>query len=235
VGSTVGSGSTARTHVLLDLDGTLSDSEPGILNSLQWACMVEGFPIPTEEEVRSVIGPPFELGLPSIGIPDDALERVIDRYRERYADTGAYENTLYDGVIEMLDALAGAGYSLAIATAKPEVTAHPILDYFGISDRFEVRAGASLTGERRTKAQVIDHALVELGIHADPELWDHVIMVGDRDHDVLGAMHHHIPCIGVLWGYGSIEELLRAGAVALAESPSDVVGLVGQAYRLRDS
>ena len=92
-----------RTHVLLDLDGTLSDSEPGILNSLQWAFMIEGFRIPTEDEVRSVIGPPLEQGLPSIGIPDDALDRVIDRYRERYADTGAYENTLYDGIVDMLD------------------------------------------------------------------------------------------------------------------------------------
>jgi phosphoglycolate phosphatase len=225
----------ARTHVLLDLDGTLSDSEPGILNSLQWACMIEGFPIPTEDEVRSVIGPPFELGLPSIGIPDDALERVIDRYRERYADTGAYENTLYDGIVEMLDALAQRGYSLSIATAKPEVTAHPILDYFGISERFVVRAGATLTSERRSKAQVIAHALHELGLHADPDVWDHVIMIGDRDHDVLGAIQHHIPCIGVLWGYGSIEELLRAGAVALAESPAEVVELVGREYGWPDS
>lgn len=220
-----------RTHVLLDLDGTLSDSEPGILNSLRWACEIEGFPIPTEAEVRSVIGPPFEIGLPSIGIPDDALERVINTYRERYAEIGAYENTMYDGVIEMLDALTAAGYSISVATAKPEVTAHPILDYFGISDRFDVRAGASLTGERRTKAQVIDHALRELEIHAEPDLWNRVIMVGDRDHDVLGAMTHHIPCIGVLWGYGSIEELLKAGAVVLAESPSDVVEQVAQAYR----
>jgi phosphoglycolate phosphatase len=235
VSSSVEPGRAERTHVLLDLDGTISDSEPGILNSLRWACEVEGFPIPTEAEVRSVIGPPFELGLPSIGIPDDALERVIDRYRQRYAETGAYENTVYDGIVEMLDALAQAGYSLSVATAKPEVTAHPILDYFGLSDRFDVRAGATLTGERRTKAQVIDHALLALDIHGDPDLWDHVIMIGDRDHDVLGAMHHHIPCIGVLWGYGSIEELLGAGAVALAESPSEVVDLVSQAYRLRDS
>jgi phosphoglycolate phosphatase len=221
---------SGRTHVLLDLDGTLSDSEPGIVNSLRWACQVEGFPVPTDAEVRSVIGPPFELGLPAIGIPDDALERVIDSYRQRYAETGAYENTLYDGVIEMLDALARHGYSLSVATAKPEVTAHPILDYFGISDRFEVRAGATLTTARRTKAQVIDHALLELGIHADPDLWDHVIMIGDRDHDVLGAMHHRIPCIGVLWGYGSIEELLGAGAVALAESPDELVELVARDY-----
>ncbi len=223
-----------RTHVLLDLDGTLSDSEPGIRRSLQWACEREGFPVPSDDEVRSVIGPPFEIGLPSIGIPDDALVRVINTYRERYKTIGAFENTLYDGILEMLDSMADTGLSLSIATAKPEQTAHPILDYFGISDRFDVRAGASLTSERRTKAQVIDHALRELEIHADPDLGDHVIMVGDRDHDVHGARHHGIVCIGVTWGYGSTEELLKAGAVALADSPAEVAELVLQPFRLHD-
>jgi len=226
---------SARTHVLLDLDGTLSDSEPGILRSLQWACEQEGFPIPTDEQVRSVIGPPFELGLPQIGIPDDALERVIATYRDRYKRIGAFENTLYPGIIDMLDALADLGLSLSIATAKPEQTAHPILDYFGISERFDVRAGATLTPERRTKAQVIDFALRELEIQADPDLGDHVIMVGDRDHDVRGAMHHGITCIGVTWGYGSPDELLIAGAVALADSPGEVVDLVLEPYRLHGS
>ncbi len=144
-----------RTHVLLDLDGTLSDSEPGILRSLQWAFDKEGFPIPTKEQVRSVIGPPFEIGLPQIGIPENDLERVIDRYRERYATIGAFENTLYPGIVEMLDALSRDGLSLSVATAKPEVTAHPILDYFDISDRFAVRAGATLTPDRRAKADVV--------------------------------------------------------------------------------
>lgn len=221
------------THVLLDLDGTLSDSEPGIMRSLEWAFEREGFPLPTETEVRSVIGPPFELGLPSIGIPDDALERVINTYRIRYAAIGAFENTLYDGIVEMLDSMKGAGYSISVATAKPEETAHPILDYFGISDRFEVRAGSTLTSERRTKAQVIDHALRELGLHNQPDLEHRVVMVGDRDHDVLGAMHHGIPCIGVTWGYGSRDELIRAGAVALAEAPPEVVALIQQPYRWR--
>lgn len=216
--------------MLLDLDGTLSDSEPGIRNSLKWAFGQEGFPIPTDEQVRSVIGPPFELGLPSIGVPDDALERVINTYRQRYESIGAFENTLYDGVLDMLDALATAGFSMSVATAKPEVTAFPILDYFGISERFEVRAGATLTPERRNKAQVIDHALRQLGIHGDPDVFDHVIMVGDRDHDVHGARHHDIACIGVTWGYGTPEELLGAGAVALAEHPSELVDLVGRAY-----
>jgi phosphoglycolate phosphatase len=225
----------ARTHVLLDLDGTLSDSEPGILRSLQWACEQEGFPIPTDTEVRGMIGPPLEIALPSIGIPDDALERVINTYRERYTRIGAFENTLYGGIIEMLDAMIELGLSLSVATAKPEQTAHPILDYFEISERFDVRAGTTLTSERRTKAQVIDFALRELEIHADPELVDHVIMIGDRNHDVHGAMHHGITCIGVTWGYGSIQELLSAGAVALADSPGEVVELVQQPYRLHNS
>ena len=224
-----------RTHVLLDLDGTLSHSEPGILRSLQWAFEQEGFPVPSEAEVRSVIGPPLEIGLPSIGIPDDALERVINTYRSRYETTGAFENTLYDGIIEMLDSMAEQDLSLSIATAKPEKTAHPILEYFDIAHRFEVRAGATMTSQRRTKAQVIAFALDELGIYGHPDLEEMVIMVGDRDHDVVGAMHHGIPCIGVTWGYGSIEELLGSGAVALADTPAEVAELVAQPYRLRSS
>jgi phosphoglycolate phosphatase len=221
-----------RTHVLLDLDGTLSDSEPGIMRSLQWACELEGFPIPSEEEVRSVIGPPFELGLPSIGIPDDALSRVINRYRERYEEIGLFENTLYDGIVEMLDAMAAQGLSLSIATAKPERTALRIIEHFGLTDRFEAIVGASYTPERRAKAQVITHALGLLGIPSGyPRMAQEVIMVGDRDHDVLGAMQNGIPCIGVNWGYGSPEELLTSGAVVMADTPADVVELVNRSYR----
>jgi phosphoglycolate phosphatase len=223
----------AVTHVLLDLDGTLSDSEPGIVRSLQWACELEGFPVPTVQQVREIIGPPFEVGLPRIGIPDDALARVINRYRERYSVIGAFENTLYDGVIEMLDALAALGLSLSVATAKPEQTAHPILDHFAISERFEVRAGATLTQERRTKAEVIEYALYELGLAYDEAVGEKVVMVGDREHDVHGALHHRIPCIGVTWGYGSVQELLTAGAVALADHPREIPGLVLQRWAPR--
>ena len=227
--------SPARAHVLLDLDGTLSDSEPGILRSLQWAFEEEGFPVPTEEAVRSVIGPPLEIGLPSIGVPDDALERVINTYRSRYERIGAFENTMYDGVIDMLQTMSDAGLTLSVATAKPEKTAHPILDYFSISERFAVRDGSTMTSERRTKAQVIAHALHELDLYGHPEVGDIVIMVGDRDHDVHGAAHHGIPCIGVTWGYGSVDELLTAGAVALADTPAEVAEMVAQPYRLRGS
>jgi phosphoglycolate phosphatase len=216
------------THVLLDLDGTLSDSEPGILRSLQWACEVEGYPVPSEEQVRSVIGPPFELGLPSIGIPDDGLWNVINRYRERYEDVGLFENTLYAGVVDMLDGLSSLGLSLSIATAKPERTAIRILEHFGLTHRFDAMVGATLTQERRAKAQVITHCLEVLGIEGGR----HVLMVGDRDHDVLGAMHNGIACVGVTWGYGTPEELLRAGAVSLAERPSDLAALVARTYEV---
>jgi len=222
----------ARTHVLLDLDGTLADSEPGIIGSLKWAFAQEGFPPPTDDEARSVIGPPLELGLPSIGIPDDALSRVINRYRQRYEATGIFEASLYPGVIEMLEGLRNAGYQLAIATAKPEHSAVRVVDHFNLGGWFEVTAGATLTPERRAKAEVIAHALSLLGIPPElPDLGDHVIMVGDRDHDVTGAMRHGIPCIGVTWGYGSPEELLTAGAVALAEEPGELVAMVATAYR----
>jgi phosphoglycolate phosphatase len=214
------------THVLLDLDGTLSDSEPGILRSLQWACEIEGFPIPTEAQVRSVIGPPFEIGLPSIGIPDDALFRVINTYRERYETIGLFENTLYDGIVAMLDELAAAGLSLSIATAKPERTAVRIIEHFGLTERFEIIVGATLTQERRAKHQVITHVLELLGLDGG----DNIVMIGDRDHDVHGALQNGLPCLGVTWGYGSVEELLTAGAFALADAPPDVVDLVLAPY-----
>jgi phosphoglycolate phosphatase len=220
-----------RTHVLLDLDGTLSDSEPGILKSLQWACELEGFPIPTEDQVRSVIGPPLEMGLPAIGIPDDALVRVINRYRERYEEIGLFENTLYEGVIEMLDQLAAAGLSLSISTAKPERTARRVLDHFELTDRFEAIVGATLTPQRRAKAQIITHTLGLLGIPIGlPDMARQVIMVGDRNHDVLGAAHNGMGCIGVTWGYGSAQELVSAGAVGLADRPADVVEMVHRTY-----
>jgi phosphoglycolate phosphatase len=223
------------THVLLDLDGTLSDSEPGILRSLQWACEIEGFPIPDEAQVRSVIGPPFEIGLPSIGIPDDALFRVIKTYRERYETIGLFENTLYDGIVSMLDGLATAGLSLSIATAKPERTAVRIIEHFGLTERFEFIVGATLTQERRAKHQIITHVLGLLGLDSGddetPRMVPRVMMVGDRDHDVHGALQNGLPCIGVTWGYGSVEELLTAGAFALADEPADVVDLVLAPYR----
>ena len=181
-----------------------------------------GLPVPPDDVLRSVVGPPFELGLPLIGVPGDRLWDVIDRYRVHYEGGGLFECSLYDGVVAMLDALCAIGLTLSLATAKPEPTAVRIVEHFELADRFTVLAGATFGPGRRTKDEVITHALARLGIGPGP----HVVMIGDRDHDVHGAAVHGIDCIGVLWGYGGASELTAAGAWALAETPADVVALV---------
>ncbi len=220
-----------RTHVLLDLDGTISDSSPGIGRSLQHAFSTCGYEPPTDEQVRSVIGPPFEISFPTLGIPVDDIERVVLAYRDRYEDIGLFENTVYPGIAEMLDELAAAGHTLSIATAKPEPTARRIIDHFGFADYFEVQAGATVevgTG-RRTKAEVINYALISLRL--GPSDLPHVVMVGDRDHDVEGAHLNGIDCVGVTWGFGSVDELESAGAAGLAHSPGEVAAAVAATYR----
>jgi len=227
--------SRPATYVLLDLDGTISDSSVGIARSLQHAFTACGYQPPSDEQVRGVIGPPFELSFPTLGIPVDDIERVIDAYRERYEDIGLFENIVYPGISDMLDQLADEGHTLSIATAKPEPTARRIIEHFGFTDRFAVQAGATLavgTG-RRTKAEVINYALIEL--HLTPADLSRVIMVGDRDHDVEGAHLNGIDCVGVTWGFGSSEELESAGAVALAARPDEVAAAVTATYRSRRS
>ena len=218
-----------RTHVLLDLDGTISDSSLGIGRSLQHTFVECGYEPPTDEQVRSVIGPPFELGLPTLGIPTDDVPRVVETYRVRYEDVGLFENELYAGITEMFESLTNAGYVLALATAKPQHTAIRIVEHFGFTDAFAVQAGATvgIGSTRRTKAEVITHALGELSIDAGP----HVVMIGDRDHDVEGALLNSIDCIGVSWGFGSHEELTEAGAVAVVDLPHEVVPTVAATYR----
>ena len=215
-----------RTHVLIDLDGTLSDSHAGIARSLQYAFAECGFEPPTDHAVRDAIGPPFEVSFPKLGVGPDDFERVVDKYRERYNDIGLFENTVYDGIPEMLETLRADGLTLALATAKPEEPARRITTHFGLSHHFAFEAGSSgKSGNRRTKADVITYALAALSISAG----DHVVMLGDRNHDVEGAIANGIDCIGVSWGFGSHKELAGAGAIAVANRPADVAGLITHA------
>jgi phosphoglycolate phosphatase len=211
------------SHALFDLDGTLTDSAPGIIASLRSAFAAEGLAVPADEVLLRAIGPPFEVGLPLIGVPTERLVAVVDRYRERYETVGLYENRLYDGAVEMLDAVLAAGVVVALATAKPEPSARRVIDHFGLGDRFTVIAGATYEPGRRTKAEVIAHALGELGVVGGAS----VVMVGDRDHDMLAARELGLGSIGATWGYGSREELTGAGADVLADRPADIIALVG--------
>jgi phosphoglycolate phosphatase len=231
----------SSVHVLLDLDGTLSDSSLGIGRSLQHAFSTCGYEPPTDAQVRSVIGPPFEVSFPTLGIPTEDIGRVVEAYRERYEDVGLFENEVYPGIAEMLDELAAAGFVVSLATAKPQTTAIRIVEHFGFSHHFTVQAGASnaVGVGRRTKAQVITYALAELGLAGesggddrdDRRNGHHAVMIGDRDHDVEGARHNGIDCIGVTWGFGSAAELDGAGARALVDSPGEVAAAVMATYR----
>jgi phosphoglycolate phosphatase len=226
------------THVLLDLDGTISDSEIGIGRSLVHAFTNCGYPAPDRETIRSMIGPPFEVSFPKHGVHVDDIERVIVEYRVRYDDIGLFENEVYDGVPEMLEALRSAGHTISLATAKPEDTAIRIIEHFGIGEFFARKVGstAEIGSSRRTKAEVITHALHLLGVSAHDRIaLDHVIMVGDRDHDVEGAHMNAIECIGVSWGFGSHEELVDAGASRVVDHPRDVAAAVAATYRAHES
>ena len=215
---------TPPSHVLFDLDGTLTDSAPGIVGCLRQALAAAGVDLPAEEILLRAIGPPFELGLPEIGVRPELVLAVIAHYRESYEHAGLFENRLYDGVVEMLDTLGAAGVVLALATAKPEPTARRIIDHFGLADRFAVLAGATYEDVpgRRTKTEVVAHALDELGVAGGSG----VVMVGDRNHDVLAARELGLMSIGVTWGYGSVDELTLAGADVLVADPAEVVALL---------
>jgi len=209
--------------VLFDLDGTLSDSAPGILSSLRLAFDEVGVPWVDDETARSLLGPPFWHSLPPL-VGSHRMDAVVASYRRHYVeDRGMFDTRLYDGIAEVLDALFGRGMTLAVATSKPEGHAVPIVAYLGFAGLFVTVCGDTLDGRRDSKALVVGEALSRLG-DPDPKS---VLMVGDRSHDVLGSAAHEVHCIGALWGYGTVRELVVAGAHALCGQPRELLDLIG--------
>jgi phosphoglycolate phosphatase len=208
--------------ILVDLDGTVMESALGITRSLAIALEELGHPVPPPARLLEFVGPPIFDGLRDIGgvTGDEALE-VLAHYRARYREIGAFEAEPYDGIREALGALRELA-PLAIATSKPESIALRILERFELAQLFTVIAGASDDESRSAKADVITHAL-EL-LTAQGVDVSRPVMIGDRIHDVEGAAAHGIPTILAGWGYGSPEE--AAGAIAIADAPSDLLGLV---------
>jgi phosphoglycolate phosphatase len=208
---------TARRALLFDLDGTLTDNYVGIATSIRYALARLGEPAPADAALAFCVGPPLrETFARLLGSRDRArIESAIGHYRERYNEVGWRENVVYDGVDRLLGSLADAGERLFVCTAKPEVFARRIVAHFGFDRRFAGIYGADLAGALDDKAKLLRHMLAAERLDAID-----AVMIGDRGNDVRAARANDVRSIGVLWGYGSRDEL--AGADALAATPRDL-------------
>ena len=208
--------------ILFDLDGTLTDSGEGIMNSVRYALTKMGAPIPPVEVLRAFVGPPLtEAFRDRCGMNEAQCEEAVRTYREYYKERGMLENRVYDGIPEMLEALVKRGERLVLATSKPEHFARQIMAHFHLASYFFYIGGALTDGTRKEKAEVIAYVLETIG--ADPA---RCLMIGDRCYDAEGASAFGIKTVGVTWGYGSEEELTDAGARYIARTPAEIVEVI---------
>ena len=214
-------------YILFDLDGTITESAPGILNSVRYALKKMGFSIRDEEELLQFIGPPLVDSMNKYyGMNEEQAEQAVVFYREYFSQKGMFENSVYEGIEESLKILSESGKKLAIATSKPKVYSVRIVEHFGLADKFEKICGASMDKSRNEKAGVIRYTLEMLGIPDEEKA--SVLMVGDRRHDIIGAKQNGLDSMGVLYGYGNRNELEEAGADYIAESAMDVAKIILQ-------
>ena len=206
--------------ILFDLDGTLTDSGEGIMNCASLALERFGIPIPPRDALRVFIGPPLHDTFRQFGVPEDQVDEAIRIYRSRYVPIGKFENTPYPGIRELLEQLRAQGHRLFVATSKPEDMSVEILEHFDLARFFDRICGASLDRSRSSKDAVIAYLLQQ---HRTEEP---VVMVGDTVFDILGAAAHGIPAVGVAWGYGSVEEMKKAGAAAIAATMDELLSIL---------
>jgi phosphoglycolate phosphatase len=204
--------------IFFDLDGTLTDPKPGITRSIQYALEKLGHPVPSEDELIWCIGPPLHASLKKLVGTDALADQALLLYRKRFADIGLFENEAFPGIEDTLSALASSGRRMFIATSKPAVYAERIVDHFGLKPYFERVFGSELDGTRTDKIDLLRHALETAKV--DPR---QAIMIGDRGHDMIGARNNKMTAIGVLYGYGSREELEGAGAHRICETHRELV------------
>ncbi|WP_307816130.1 HAD hydrolase-like protein [Myceligenerans indicum] len=217
------------THVLLDLDGTLTDSAPGIIASLRTAFAEAGLPVPPDPRLRRFVGPPLGLSLAGAGLTDDQAEAVVTVYRREIEVAGLHDNAVFDGIEDLLTVLRDAGTTLVVATAKPQPLARPIVAHFALekylTGGIEAVFGPAMegAGQHSGKEKVVARALAASG---GDQAGARAVMVGDREHDVHAATANDIPTIGVAWGYGEPGELEEAGAAVIAASPAHLRDLL---------
>lgn len=209
--------------VLFDLDGTVTDPGLGITNSVMYS--LEKFHIKVEDRTSlyKFVGPPLKESYAKyFHFADEDIDRAVVYYREYYSDKGIFENVLYDGIEDALDRIKRSGRKIILATSKPEPFALKILEHFHIAGYFDFVAGSTMDETRVQKGEVIAYALESCKI---TDL-SSAVMVGDREHDIIGAKKAGLDSIGVLYGYGGIEELQNAGATYIAEKVADIINLL---------
>jgi phosphoglycolate phosphatase len=212
--------------IFFDLDGTLTDPKPGITRSIQYALQKLDLPVPSQDELTWCIGPPLRDSFVTLLGGDSRADLAVTLYRERFGDVGLYENAVYPDIEYILTALKRSHGRLFVATSKARVFAERIIEHFGLSSYFERVFGAELDGTRVHKTDLLAYALDKTGVEASRAL-----MIGDRSHDIIGAKNNGMDALGVLYGYGSREELIEAGASHVCASPRAVLdhitGLTG--------
>lgn len=209
-------------HFFFDLDGTLTDPAEGITNSIAYALDYLNIEYPSKESLVRHIGPPLKYTFTvDYGLDEETAALAVKKYRERFSEIGIFENRLFDGIHELLSELKKNSKKIYLATTKPRPFAEKILEHYGIIEYLDIVSGSEFNGERSEKDEVIDH-ICELAGLTDRST---CVMIGDRKYDIEGAHKCGMPCIAVLFGYGSIEEFNEYGA-------DFVVGSVEELYNM---
>ena len=210
-------------YILFDLDGTITESGPGIMNSVEYALNKMNREVGERDTLKKFIGPPLTESMEKYyGMSEEEALLGVKYYREYYHDKGIYENRVYDGLEEVLKKINEAGKQAIVATSKPEKYAKIIIDHFHLTKYFACVAGMEMDGGRGTKAQVITYALEKNDITDKSK----VLMIGDREHDVIGAHENGLDCLGILYGFGSRKEFEEAGADYIRENVEDILQFV---------
>jgi phosphoglycolate phosphatase len=212
--------------IYFDLDGTLTDPKTGITRCIRHALNELGHPAPPENELTWCIGPPLRVSLKRLVGTDDLADRALSLYRERFSESGLYENRVYPQIEEVLATLRRYGHRLFVATSKPGVYAERIIRHFNLTAYFERVFGSELDGVRSDKTELLSYALNQTS--EDPVC---AIMIGDRRHDMIGARNNQMTAIGVLYGYGDEQELTEAGAHHVCPTPQAVLECIASAAR----
>lgn len=206
-------------NLLFDLDGTLTDPYHGITKCISHSLLALGRPAPPQANLRWCIGPPLKNSFAKLLASDDEklVEEALAIYRERFGSVGLFENEVYTDIPEELKTLQEMGHVLYVATSKPTVYAKQIIEHFGMQQFFKAIHGSELDGTRSDKTSLISHILQGEGIPSSVTL-----MVGDREHDMIGAKANGVRGVGVLWGYGTKVELESSGALECIRSPQEL-------------